>query len=147
MSGKAISARLSPRRNINHILIDFGSPLPGTVNIFEKYGNRNSLNEFFNQLSAIEQMLRSNGHDLRFYETILHDDGDSKKYEVDFLLTKESSTNPVETKSENSRYYTSIDNFCGKYGYKGTKGIILTKGDLRITEDYIYLPLPMAIFL
>ena len=97
--------------------------------------------------NVIAQMLRSNGHDLRFYETILHEDEDSKKYGVDFLLTKESSTVPVEVKSGNSRYHTSIDYFCGKYGHKGTKGIILTKGDLRITEDYIYLPLPMAIFL
>ncbi len=38
---------------IRGILIDFASPLAGTKAIFEKYGNRQNLNEFFNQLSVL----------------------------------------------------------------------------------------------
>ena len=37
----------------SYILIDFASPLAGTKAIFEKYGNRRDLNEFFNQLSVL----------------------------------------------------------------------------------------------
>ena len=37
----------------SYILIDFASPLSGTKAIFEKYGNRQNLNELFNQLSVL----------------------------------------------------------------------------------------------
>ena len=37
----------------SYILIDFASPQAGTKAIFEKYGNRQALNEFFNQLSVL----------------------------------------------------------------------------------------------
>ncbi|MBP5779868.1 MAG: AAA family ATPase, partial [Clostridia bacterium] len=36
-----------------YILIDFASPLKGTRMIFEQYGNRDNLSEFFNQLSVL----------------------------------------------------------------------------------------------
>ena len=36
-----------------YILIDFASPLPGTKRIFSEYGNKSSLDEFFNQLSVL----------------------------------------------------------------------------------------------
>ncbi len=37
----------------SYILIDFASPLKGTKAIFERYGNRQNLTEFFNQLSVL----------------------------------------------------------------------------------------------
>ena len=36
-----------------HIIIDFSSPRPGTLKIFREYGNKELLNEFFNQLSVL----------------------------------------------------------------------------------------------
>lgn len=32
----------------SYILIDFASPIAGTLEIFKKYGNREKLNDFFN---------------------------------------------------------------------------------------------------
>lgn len=37
----------------SYILIDFSSPLAGTLQIFKNYGNKYSLDEFFNQLSIL----------------------------------------------------------------------------------------------
>ena len=37
----------------SYILIDFSRPLPGTLQIFKKYGNPRMLDEFFNQLSLL----------------------------------------------------------------------------------------------
>ena len=37
----------------SYILIDFASPLKGTNKIFEDYGNKNQLTDFFNQLSVL----------------------------------------------------------------------------------------------
>ncbi|MBQ5998601.1 MAG: AAA family ATPase [Treponema sp.] len=37
----------------SYILIDFASPKNGTLKIFENYGNKDSLNDFFNQLAVL----------------------------------------------------------------------------------------------
>ena len=37
----------------SHIVIDFASPVPGTKKIFERYGNRYTIDEFFNQISVL----------------------------------------------------------------------------------------------
>ncbi len=37
----------------SYILIDFSSPMEGTLQIFKKYGNKYTLDEFFNQLSVL----------------------------------------------------------------------------------------------
>lgn len=37
----------------SYILIDFASPKNGTQKIFENYGNKDGLNDFFNQLSVL----------------------------------------------------------------------------------------------
>ena len=52
--GKSYLAEAFAKKEYStYILIDFASPLAGTKAIFEKYGNRHSLNEFFNQLSVL----------------------------------------------------------------------------------------------
>ena len=95
----------------------------------------------------VAQMLVSNGHKLRFYENIINENGKKVKYEVDFLLADEEKSTPIEAKSGNSSSHPSLDYFCEKYKKYSNKGIILTKSDLRITEKYVFLPLPMAMFL
>ena len=37
----------------SYILIDFSEPIPGTLHIFKKYGNKYMLDELFNQLSLL----------------------------------------------------------------------------------------------
>ena len=52
--GKSYLAELfSEREYKSHILIDFSSPIPGTIETFRKYGNRSQLDELFNQLSVL----------------------------------------------------------------------------------------------
>lgn len=97
--------------------------------------------------NLIAQMLSAAGHKLRFYETIEQTGASSKKYEVDFLITSKGKTTPIEVKSGYSASHPSMDYFCQKFKKDRNKGILLTKGDLRETEDYLYLPLPMAMFL
>ena len=97
--------------------------------------------------NLVAQMLAANGYPLRFYEKRVIEDGKAKKYEVDFLLAGERKTTPVEVKSGNAASHSSLDFFCSRFARDSEKGIVLTKGDLRITEDYRYLPLPMAMFL
>ena len=93
------------------------------------------------------QMLAAGGHALRFYEKRLTEGGHVKKYEVDFLLSESDRSIPIEVKSGNSRCHPSLDFFRQKYEKTSGKGILLTKGDLRITDHYRFLPLPMAMFL
>lgn len=95
--------------------------------------------------NLVSQMLSANDLPLRFYEKIVTDsDGKRHKYEVDFLIHNDHRTIPVEVKSGNATRHPSIDYFCKKYKRQTGKGIILTKGDLRETEDYLYLPLAMT---
>lgn len=93
------------------------------------------------------QMLTASGHSLRFFETRKETEGKIKKYEVDFIIQKQGKFIPIEVKSGNSRNHPSIDFFSTHIKQKSGKGILLTKGDFRETEEYLFLPLPMAMFL
>ena len=106
-----------------------------------------ALNKGMMTENLVAQMLVSNGHKLRFYENIINENEKRVKYEVDFLLADEEKSTPIEAKSGNSSSHPSLDYFCEKYKKYSNKGIILTKSDLRITEKYVFLPLPMAMFL
>ena len=97
--------------------------------------------------NLVAQMLRTGGHSLYFYEKRFEKDGKTKKYEVDFILMDHKLACPVEVKSGNSAHHASLDYFAEKYSRRMDKGIILTKGDLRETEAYRFLPLAMAMFL
>lgn len=97
--------------------------------------------------NLVAQMLRVKGYSLRFFEKIVAYGDKKHKYEVDFLLPGEKKTTPIEVKSGSSTNHPSIDYFCTKYKGQTEKGIFLTKGDLRTTEQHIFLPLPMAMFL
>lgn len=70
-----------------------------------------------------------------------------KKYEVDFLLLSGGRVTPLEVKSGNAREHASLDYFQKQFGKNSEKAIVLTKGDLRETEQYRFLPLAMAMFL
>ena len=75
---------------------------------------------------------------------------DGKKYEVDFLIPdkkNDKKTVPIEVKSGNNKKHSSLDYYNRHFGKNTAKGIVLTKGDLQITDEYRILPLPMAYFL
>ena len=106
-----------------------------------------SVNQGMMTENLVAQMLVSGRHPLHFYEKRTMTEAGAKKYEVDFLLADGERTTPIEVKSGNSRNHPSLDFFRKTYGKRASKGILLTKGDLRETEEYRYLPLPMAMFL
>lgn len=90
--------------------------------------------------NLIAQMLAAKGKPLRFYETRLSEGEKRKKYEVDFLIGQNGRTTPVEVNSGKAKEHSSLDYFAHKYREETNKPIVLTKGDLRETEDYLYLP-------
>lgn len=106
-----------------------------------------SVNQGMMTENLVAQMLTANHHPLRFYEKRITEGSGSRKYEVDFLVKKGGKTVPIEVKSGNSRNHPSLDFFHEKFRKETGKGILLTRGDMRITEQYEFLPLPMAMFL
>lgn len=106
-----------------------------------------SINKGMMTENLIAQIFITNGKPLRFYEIYAETKKGSKKYEVDFLIKQQNKTTPIEVKSGNASEHASLDYFSKKYKKATNKPIVLTKGDLRETEEYLYLPLAMAIFL
>ena len=52
--GKSYLAELFAKKEYrSYLMIDFASPKHGTIGVFERYGNKDSLDEFFNQLSVM----------------------------------------------------------------------------------------------
>lgn len=125
-----------------------------------------SVNKGMMTENLVAQMLTVNRHPLRFYETFVPVEEDwkksvpgkesipgkksipkKKKYEVDFLLLSGGRVTPLEVKSGNAREHASLDYFQKRFRKDSEKGIVLTKGDLRESEQYLFLPLAMAMFL
>ncbi len=106
-----------------------------------------SVNQGMMTENLAAQALSASDVPLRFFErTVCHGEG-TKKYEVDFLIVVNGKVIPLEVKSGNQRTHASLDYYCQTYKKQTGKGMILMKGDLRVTEDYRYIPLPMAWFL
>ena len=106
-----------------------------------------SVNQGMMTENLVAQILKAKNMPLRFYEKTEEIEGKRKKYEVDFVLSDGNRVTPIEVKSGNSRLHSSLDFYCRKYKKYANKGIVLTKGDLKVTEEYLFLPLPMATFL
>lgn len=97
--------------------------------------------------NLVAQALSVSDAPLRFYEKTVPYADRTKKYEVDFLIIVDGKVIPVEVKSGSNTAHSSLDYYCHTYKKRTGKGIVLTKGDLRVTEAYRYIPLPMAWFL
>lgn len=106
-----------------------------------------SINKGMMTENLISQIFTSNDKPLIFYEKLVKNGEKKTKYEVDFLIKQNGKTTPIEVKSGNSKEHSSLDYFHSAFKDKINKPIILTKGDLKGTEDYLYLPLAMACFL
>lgn len=106
-----------------------------------------SVNKGMMTENLVAQTFITKGKSISFYETYVEENGKRKKYEVDFLIKEGNKTTPIEVKSGNAKEHSSLDYFISKYKRETNKPIILTKGDLKETEDYLYLPLAMACFL
>ena len=106
-----------------------------------------SVNQGMMTENLVAQVIASRDIPLRFYEKTVTTDDTSKKYEVDFLIVSDGKVLPLEVKSGQAAKHPSLDYYCHTYKKLVGKGIVLTKGDLHVTEDYRFIPLPMAWFL
>jgi len=103
-----------------------------------------SVNKGMMTENLVAQAISTHDIPLRFYEKIIKDDNGTKKYEVDFLIAINGKVIPLEVKSGQQKKHASLDYYCRTYKKQVGKGIVLTKGDLRITDEYKYIPLPMT---
>lgn len=110
--------------------------------LFDKF----NVNEGMIVENYVAQALKCNGYDLYYYSNIDRDNSDNNM-EVDFIIIQDNKLNPIEVKSGNYNKHTSIDRFKKKYGKKvGTRFVIHTK-DLKVSDDLVYIPLYMTMFL
>ena len=81
-----------------------------------------------------------------YYHTWLKDNS-THSYEVDFLLSSGTKVVPFEIKSSNTRYHSSITEFCRKYSSKTKKQYLLSQKDVSNEEMLMLKPLYMLPFI
>ncbi len=93
--------------------------------------------------NVIAQALRMKDQKVYFFKKI---DKETRKttLEIDFLIRRENKTIPIEVKSSDSDSIKSIEKFKKTYGCKVGQGCVLHEGDLKIENDFVYLPYYMA---
>ena len=119
-----------------------------TNDIYQKLlTNKLEVNKGMLMENIVSQMLVSGGNRLYYYQSSSIHAQD--RMEIDFLIAKDKISNrhnisPIEVKSGKYNAFTSIDKFTHKYKQYIDQVYILTKDDLHITNDKIFLPLYMA---
>ena len=107
-----------------------------------------SFNEGMILENVVSQMLVAGDRKLYFFSRNDRNDS-SKTMEIDFLIAKSKissrhNISPIEVKSGKDNAFTYIDKFTHKYKQYIDQVYILTKDDLHITNDKIFLPLYLA---
>ena len=105
-----------------------------------------SINEGMLVENITSQMLRCNGHRLFFYSRAA---SETRKnlMEIDFLIIRKKKICPVEVKSGNYRFHSSLDKFRCKFSSMlGDAYIIYTK-DILVKDGIVHLPVYMTMFL
>ena len=67
--------------------------------------------------------------------------------EIDFLITENNKIAPIEVKSANYRFHSSLDKFRKKFSNKIGASYILYQKDVMQKDGVWHLPLYMALFL
>ena len=106
-----------------------------------------SVNQGMMTENIVAQMLTANNNPLRFFESIHKTETKKTKYEVDFFIKKNKKITAIEVKSGNAKLHSSLDYFHTTYKVNSAKPIVLTKGDYKETENYIFMPLVMSMFI
>ena len=109
-----------------------------------------SINEGMLFENAIAQCLVANGYKLFFY-TRYNKEKHRNDIEIDFIISNISILKPkifpIEVKSTKQYKTKSLDKFNELYKQRVGKSYIIHTKNLQITEDIIYLPSYMTIFL
>ncbi len=101
------------------------------------------LNEGMFAENYVSQVLKNNGKKLFYYEKrdeITH----KTRIEIDFLTIQNRKITPLEVKSGDSIKTKSLNKFMDTFKGRVNKGIILYDGDLKIVDEYLYLPIFMT---
>lgn len=106
-----------------------------------------SVNEGMFYENIISQMLVAAGHKLYFY-TRYNNDKHRNDIEIDFLLSNASKLNhkifPIEVKSKDKYSITSLTRFAELFRKRIDRSYIIHPKNLRIDNNYLYLPSYMA---
>ena len=111
--------------------------------IFDKLG----INQGMILENMVGQMLRANGYSLYFHEFQYQEDGNTKKYEIDYLIVRKRKMCPIEVKSSGYKAHRSFDCFIKKYPVKVEEKYIIYSKDLMFDEGITYIPFYMTICL
>lgn len=101
--------------------------------------------------NLVAQLLRAPGRRLYYYSS--YDKGNAaNRMEVDFLITKNDVTNlhnicPIEVKSGPRYTLSSIRKYKEKFSQYTSTAYVLHTGDLELEDDFVFLPLYMALLL
>ncbi|MFA7664233.1 MAG: DUF4143 domain-containing protein [Clostridia bacterium] len=104
------------------------------------------VNEGMIMENAVAQMLRCRGHKLYFYSRSDNINRENHM-EIDFLISENKKISPVEVKSGDYRFHSSLDKFRRKFSGKIRNPYVLYSKDLMKKDGVLYLPLYMAMFL
>lgn len=101
--------------------------------------------------NIVAQMLVAAGHKLYFYSNLSADDRTSRM-EIDFLISKNKITSrhnisPIEVKSGKNYTISSLNKFIEKFSEQLYIPYVLHMGDLKETDNIVFLPIYMAMFL
>lgn len=95
--------------------------------------------------NVVSQMLVAAGKKL-YYHT-WHNENNTRKYEVDFLIPDGSKISVIEVKSSQSKLHSSIDNFIRKYSARIQQSYIIHTKDMRKDGAIKCIPFYMTPFL
>ena len=112
--------------------------------IFDKLG----INQGMILENMVAQMLRANGYSLYFHEFMDRtEEGQEKKYEIDFLIVRKKKICPIEVKSSGYKRHKSFDRFVQKYQLKMEERYVVYAKDYKQEGGVTYLPAYMVMCL
>ncbi len=95
--------------------------------------------------NIVAQMLTSSGYSL-YYHTFPNETG-TKKYEIDFLISKKNKICPIEVKSSGYRTHASLDAFHKRYSAHILKEYLLYTKDIQKDHELFLMPVYLTPFL
>ena len=105
--------------------------------------DRLGVNEGMLTENIVAQAFRATRDGLFYYARSGNGDRE-ERMEVDFLIRRDGKTVPVEVKSGNYRFHSSLDKFRAKFGCSIGEPILLYGKDVMFKDGILHLPLCMA---
>lgn len=101
--------------------------------------------------NMVAQMLRASGNQLFYHsfndEIKANGKLNRKKYEIDFLLSRQNKLCPIEVKSSTYRTHKSLDAFVKKYSARVADKYLIYSKDYKKDKDITLLPIYMTMLL